>query len=29
VTALYPDAHTERRTYTILTEPSGCVESIE
>jgi len=29
VTARFPDARTERRTYTLLTEPSGCVESIE
>jgi hypothetical protein len=29
VTARFPDARTERRTYTLLTESSGCVESIE
>ena len=29
VTASFPDARTERRTYTLQTEPSGCVDSIE
>jgi hypothetical protein len=29
VTAHFADDHTERRTYTLQTEPSGCVASIE
>jgi hypothetical protein len=29
VTARFPDARTDRRTYTLQTESSGCVETIE